>query len=80
MQFEYRGFSIDCAAVLGDGGYAGSASISRVSNNSDEPFDSGALRAFPTALQAINYARVWAEMRCDTQLDTARPVAVLRRR
>jgi hypothetical protein len=80
MQFEYRGFNIECAAVPGDGGYAGNASIWRVLTDSDEPFNSGALRAFPTTLQAINYARVWAEMRCDAQLDTARPVAILRKR
>ncbi len=80
MRFEYRGFNIECAALLGGAGFAGRASVWRVSNDRDEPFESGTLKLFPTSLQAINYARVWAEIWCDTQLDTARPVAILKRR
>ena len=80
MQFEYRGFNIECAAVPGDGNYAGSVSVWRVSNGGDDPFNSCTSKPFPTPLQAINYARVWAEIWCDSQLDMARPAAILRRR
>jgi hypothetical protein len=44
--------------------------ISRLQNDADEDkaFESGSLKSFPTRLQAIGYARIWAEIWCDEQL------------
>jgi hypothetical protein len=69
MQFEYRGFNIECATEAG-GGFVGSVTISRLQNDADEDkaFESGSLKSFPTRLQAIGYARIWAEIWCDEQL------------
>jgi hypothetical protein len=70
MQFEYRGFNIECATEASGASFVGSVTISRLQNDDDEgeTFNSGYLKSFPTRLQAIGYARIWAEMWCDEQL------------
>ena len=73
MHFEYRGFNIECSATDGGAGFTGIATIYRpLANGVDrEVFTSGSLRSFPTFLQAVDYARVWAEIWCDAQLTPA---------
>jgi hypothetical protein len=74
MQFQYRGFKIECTAQAQDNGYIGNATVWFECTRDDERtlFESGSLKSFPTSLRAIDYARVWAEMWCDEQLDLVR--------
>jgi hypothetical protein len=69
MQFEHRGFSIECSVEVVGLDYVGQAVISRLAADEVQgnAFISGSLRSFPTPAQAIGYARFWAEMWCDEQ-------------
>jgi hypothetical protein len=69
MQFEHRGFSIECSVEVVGLDYVGEAAISRLATDEvrGHAFMSGSLRSFPTRAQAIGYARFWAEMWCDEQ-------------
>jgi hypothetical protein len=73
MLFEYRGFNIECATTLGSDGFVASATIwqAPAANIDRVEFTSGSLMSFSTQLQAVDYARVWAEMWCDEQLTPA---------
>ncbi|MDB5789511.1 MAG: hypothetical protein JWQ50_9426 [Caballeronia mineralivorans] len=70
MHFEYRGFNIECSATDGGAGFIGLATIYQASADGEDRkvFTSDSPRAFPTQLQAVDDARVWAEMWCDRQL------------
>jgi hypothetical protein len=69
MQFQYRGFNIECSVDSAGVNYVGQVVISRLAIRDDQgkAFQSGSLQAFPTRDQAIGYARFWAEMWCDEQ-------------
>ena len=68
MQFEHRGFSIECSVEVVGLDYVGQAVISRLATDEQgKAFMSGSLRSFPAQAQAIGYARFWAEMWCDEQ-------------
>jgi hypothetical protein len=69
MQFEHRGFSIECSVEVVGLDYVGQAVISRLSIDEEQgkAFLSGPLRPFPTQAQAIGYARYWAGIWCDEQ-------------
>ena len=69
MQFEHRGFTIECSVEVVGLDYVGQAVISRLATDEEKgkAFMSDSLRAFPTQAQAIGYARFWAEMWCDEQ-------------
>jgi hypothetical protein len=69
MLFEHRGFSIECSVEVVGPDYTGQAVISRLVTDEGKAFMSGPLRSFPTQAQAIGYARFWAEMWCDEQLN-----------
>ena len=73
MHFEYRGFNIECSATDGGAGFVGIATIYQASVDGEDRkvFTSGLLRSFPTFLQAVDDARVWAEIWCDGQLTPA---------
>jgi hypothetical protein len=70
MHFEYRGFKIEGATTDGGAGFIGIATIYQPSADGGDRkmFTSGSLTSFPTHLQAVNFARVWAEIWCDGQL------------
>jgi hypothetical protein len=70
MHFEYRGFNIECSATDGGAGFIGLATIYQASADGEDRkvFTSDSPRSFPTQLQAVDDARVWAEMWCDRQL------------
>jgi hypothetical protein len=69
MQFEHRGFTIECSVEVVGLDFVGQAVISRLATDEEKgkAFMSGPLRAFPTQAQAIGYARFWAEIWCDEQ-------------
>jgi hypothetical protein len=69
MQFQHRGFNIECSVDNSGINFVGQVVISRLMAEEDygEAFKSGSLQAFPTRAQAIGYARFWAEMWCDEQ-------------
>jgi hypothetical protein len=69
MQFQHRGFTIECSVDTAGVSYVGQVVISRLAPDMENAraFRSGSLRAFPTRTQAIGYARFWAEMWCDEQ-------------
>jgi hypothetical protein len=73
MHFEYRGFKIECATTVGGAGFIGIATIwQALADNEDRKvFTSDSLRSFPTPLQAVDHARVWAEIWCDERLTPA---------
>jgi hypothetical protein len=73
MHFEYRGFKIECATTDGGAGFIGIATIYQPSADGEDRkvFTSGSLRSFPTHLQAVDFARVRAEIWCDAQLTPA---------
>jgi hypothetical protein len=79
VQFEYRGFNIECSATVEAVGFFASVTVSRTPTGGAEgqTFSSGVLKSFPTQLQAIHYARVWCEMWCDAQLNPAPSKSVL---
>jgi hypothetical protein len=81
MHFEYRGFNIECSATDGGAGFVGIATIYQASADGEDRkvFTSGLLRSFPTFLQAVDYARVWAEIWCDGQLTPAWAATVPRK-
>jgi hypothetical protein len=70
MHFEYRGFNIECTAADGGAGFMGLATIYQVSADGKvrEVFTSSSPMSFPTRLQAVDNARVWGEIWCDSQL------------
>jgi len=70
MHFEYRGFEIECATTVGGAGFIGIVTIwhAPADDENHKVFTSDSPRSFPTQLQAVDYARVWAEMWCDEQL------------
>jgi hypothetical protein len=70
MHFEYRGFKIECATTAGGAGFIGTVTIWQATADDEgrKVFTCDSPGSFPTQLQAVDYARVWAEMWCDEQL------------
>jgi len=70
MHFEYRGFKIECATTAGGAGFIGTVTIWQATADDEgrKVFPCDSPGSFPTQLQAVDYARVWAEMWCDKQL------------
>ena len=70
MHFEFRGFNIECATTVGGAGFIGTVTVWQTPADDEhrKVFTSDSPRSFPTQLQAVDYARVWAEMWCDEQL------------
>jgi hypothetical protein len=84
MDFEYRGFLIQCATVVGGAGFIGTVTIWSAPADDEvrKAFTSDSPGSFLTQLQAVDCARLWAEMWCDDQLTpewAARHVPVQRR-
>jgi len=67
MHFQHRGFSIECTTSRVGPKFVGEATISRLSTGDEDerPFKSGYLTSFQSEGQALEYARLWAEMWCD---------------
>ena len=67
MLFQHRAFNIECSATEGGAGFIGHAIIWRVPLDALplDAFRSGDLSPFPTHVQAIGFARFWAEIWCD---------------
>jgi hypothetical protein len=68
--FQYRGFEIDVATAVGGDGFIGTVTIWQAppANERLEVFTSDSPGSFPARLQAVDCARVWAEIWCDEQL------------
>jgi len=64
MDFEYQGFLIQCATTAGGAGFIGIVTICQAAADEErrKVFVSVSPRSFTTQLQAIDHARVWAEM------------------
>ena len=67
MRFQHRMFNIECSATDGVVGFIGEAIIWRAPPDAkpEGAFRSGNLSSFPTYVQAIGFARFWAEIWCD---------------
>ena len=64
MHFEYRGFEIECATAAGGADFIGTVGIWQAPHEYEDlkVFTSDSPGSFPTQLQAVDCARVWAEM------------------
>lgn len=83
MHFEYRGFEIEVATAVGGIGFIGTVTIwpALPADERLKVYTSDSPGSFPTRLQAVDCARVWAEMWCDERLapDWAANHATVRR-
>jgi hypothetical protein len=64
MQFEHRGFSVECPVEVVGLDHVGRAVITRLATDEEQgkAFMSRRLRSFPAQAQATGYARFRAEM------------------
>jgi hypothetical protein len=70
MDFEYRGFLIQCATAVGGAGLIGTVTIWQTLADDEriKVFASESPTSFPTQREAIDHARAWGEMLCNQWL------------
>jgi hypothetical protein len=68
MNFEYRRFKLECNAIPGGLGFIATVNVYALStlNVATHAHASGALKSFATELGAIDFARNYGAMWCDT--------------